>query len=123
MLQVLELVRQLNEDTVYEVEQINQRIARIVEERAKKLATSESELGCGVAGKQDADKLLDALEHEQHDQDNRLFISYSEIVLRKSALPEVPSIMTPFFRDQSLNLHFLRPANHCSSFSELFFAL
>ena len=82
-LQVLEMMAQLNQDAVYEVEQINERIANInicLKERTEKLAKLESALGDGRGGKQGADELMNELEHEKRDQDNRwecwLFICY-----------------------------------------------
>ncbi len=72
---MLELMEQLNKDRVFEVEQINQRIAYIgssLDEHAKKLARPESEPG-SVESKhwQEADELRNELEHEKRDQDNR----------------------------------------------------
>ena len=71
MAQVLELMEQLNEDSEYEVEQINERIARIdncMGERSKKLVTLFQERGKLDA---QADEVMNELEHEKRDQDNR----------------------------------------------------
>ena len=69
VLQVLERMEQLNEDAENNVEQINERIARLdhcLSERSKKLESL-----VGVGGKQDADEVMNELEHEKRDQDNR----------------------------------------------------
>jgi hypothetical protein len=64
-------MEQLNEDSEYEVEQINERMARIdhcLGERSKKLEALVRE-----SGKLDsqADEDMNELEHEKRDQDNR----------------------------------------------------
>ncbi len=74
VLQVLEQMRQLNEDAVHEVEQINQRIANIEARlfaRTEELAKTGALLGGGLVGKNAADELTIELEDEKRDQDNR----------------------------------------------------
>ena len=65
-------MRQLNKDAVYEVEQINQQITYLESsllERKDKLAMLNS--GMPVGRNQEADELMNELENEKRDQDNR----------------------------------------------------
>ncbi len=74
MLQVMDLMEQLNKDAAYELEQINMQITYLegcLQERSKKLEMSASELGGGMGSKQEADELMNELEHTKRDQDNR----------------------------------------------------